>query len=566
MKIFSNNFIQLCLNIGLLTSGLIVSSTVIAQSDFNFVPEKPGGDLPPLPEYPIAPKPQANIVLPPIPKDSNQYLATQESVTVKQIRLIGNTVFSDQQLRHITGYYEGRKITTDELQELRRRLTLYYIDQGYINSGAIINDQDILNGVIEISIIEGTLNETKISGNKRLRKSYVQSRLTLPDNKPLHLPELQEKIQLLHQDRLINRINAHLKPGIERGESILEVIVDERRPYEFGFSFNNRRSPSVGELRGELWASHLNISGYGDAITLQYGMTEGLDDIGLNYTLPLNRQDTRLGLSGSRSDSLIIEEPFDAINIKSKTENWGISLSHPFWRTLKGHFTSSLALDRRNSKTVFLEDEQPYPSVGSEDGETTVTVLRLNQEWVSRKSNRVLAIRSKVSFGLNALGATINKNSIADGKFTAWLGQLQWVQRISKHNIQLVARSDFQFTKDSLLPLEQFGIGGASSVRGYRENLMVRDKGWIGSVELRIPVANQKLQIAAFYDIGWGENVLKPRQELKDISSIGLGLRWNPNQYLHSQLYWGHALKNIDVGKEDSLQDSGFHFRFDVSF
>ncbi len=566
MNIFSNYFIRFYLNIGLLAGSLIATSIVTAQNDFYFVPEKPRGDLSPLPEYKIAPAPHADIVLPTPPQTSSQNLSVQESIIVKQISLLGNTVFSDQQLKQITAPYEGRKITADELQELRRKLTLHYINQGYINSGAMIPDQNIANGIINIGIIEGTLNEIKISGNRHLRESYIRNRLTLPDNKPLHLPELQEKIQLLHQDRLINRINAHLNPAVQRGESILEVVVDESRPYKFGFTFNNRRSPSVGELRGELWGSYLNISGYGDAITFQYGITEGLDDMSLNYTLPLNRQNTRLGLYVSRSDSLIIEKPFDAIDIKSKTENWGINLTHPLWRTLKGHFTNSLSLDRRNSETVFLENE-PYPSLGSENGETTVAVLRLGQEWVSRKNSRVLAVRSRISFGLDALSATMNEdNNIPDGKFTAWLGQFQWVQRISKHNIQLVARSDLQFTKDSLLPLEQFGIGGASSVRGYRENLMVRDRGWTGSLEVRVPVASQKLQLAAFYDIGWGENISKPRQELKDISSAGLGLRWNPNHYIHSQLYWGHALKNVDAGKEGSLQDDGFHFRFDLSF
>lgn len=544
----------------------MASSVVMAQPAVHFVPEKPGGDLPPLPEYTDAPAaPQKNMVLPAAIQTPDQHLSAQESLYVKQVQLSGNKLFSDQQLRHITGPYEHRNITSDELQALRRQLTLHYIEHGYINSGAVIPDQDIDSGVIKINIIEGHLNEIKISGNRRLKPRYIRSRLAFPQNRALHLPTLQEKIQRLHQDRLINRINAHLNPGIQRGESILEVIIDERRPYEFGFRFNNRRSPSVGELRGELWGSYLNISGYGDAVDFQYGITEGLDDMRLNYTLPLNRQDTRLGLYISRSDSLIIEEPFDAIDIKSKTKNWGIRLTHPWWRTLTGHFSHSLALDRRNSKTVFLGNE-PYPSLGAKEGETTVAVLRLGQEWLSRKDNRVLAIRSRISVGLDALDATRNEAGIPDGRFTAWLGQLQWVQRISMRDIQLVARSDFQFTNDSLLPLEQFGVGGASSVRGYRENLMVRDNGWLGSLEIRMPVVSQKFQLAAFYDIGAGDNVSKQRQALKSISSVGLGLRWHPNRSLRSQLYWGHALKNVAAGKEKSLQDDGFHFSLEVSF
>jgi Haemolysin secretion/activation protein ShlB/FhaC/HecB len=131
----------------------------------------------------------------------------------------------------------------------------------------------------------------------------------------------------------------------------------------------------------------------------------------------------------------------------------------------------------------------------------------------------VLALRSTLSCGLDALGATQNSGDIPDGQFFAWLGQLQWVRRLWDTDNQVLIRNQVQWAADPLLALEKLGVGGGSTVRGYRENLLVRDRGFVGSVELRFPVfrlplpfisrrpEDGQVQLATFYDFGWSENV-----------------------------------------------------------
>jgi hypothetical protein len=99
----------------------------------------------------------------------------------------------------------------------------------------------------------------------------------------------------------------------------------------------------------------------------------------------------------------------------------------------------------------------------------------------------VIAARSTFSLGVDALGATVNGGPVPDGQYLAWLGQFQWVRRFDDRGDQFVFRTDLQLAEDPLLPLEQFAVGGASTVRGYRENQLVRDNGFVTSAELRIP-------------------------------------------------------------------------------
>jgi len=512
----------------------------------------------------------SNTVLPVIPLPSlNQPLSAQLQVTVKHIKLTGNQVFSDDELKPVIAPYEGRQISNDDLQALRRELTLYYVNQGYINSGASLPDQAFQNGELEVLITEGRLAEIQIIGNKRLRTPYLKQRLALQANEPLNVHQLQTRIQLLHQDPLIDHISAQLAPGSQRGQSLLRVNVKESRPYQFGVSMNNWRSPSVGELHSEIWGAHSNLLGYGDAIDLQYTTTKGYDGISLNYSLPMNHRDTRLQVSYSRSESKVVEKPFDVINIIGETESYGVRLSHPLLHDLNEQWIGSMEIERRHSEN-FLSGG----AMEMENGISTVAALRLGQEWVKHRQNQVLAINATLNLGLDAFNATINEpvepsdgSSIADGKFISWLGQFQWLQRFASHQTQLLFRSHLQLSNSRLLSMEKFSLGGANSVRGYRENLLIRDQGLFSSIEMRltIPKSQGKWQVASFYDIGWGANVDGP-SDAKTLSSLGAGLRWDPNRHWHTQLYWGHALNSVDLGLDNTLQEDGFHLSVDYRY
>lgn len=61
-----------------------------------------------------------------------------------------------------------------------------------------------------------------------------------------------------------------------------------------------------------------------------------------------------------------------------------------------------------------------------------------------------------------------------------------------KKDILFVARAAAQLTPDSLLPLEQFSVGGIATVRGYGQNQLVTDNGVLGSLEVRLPALLKK--------------------------------------------------------------------------
>lgn len=556
----------------LLALGVALTSGSVAAQTAQI--ERPGDERPELPSF-AAPTTGDGFVLPPLapPAAADAPLSEQLRVYVRSVRVAGNTVFAPERIQQVVASYVGREVTSEELQQLRYELTLLYVNAGYINSGVIIPDQQVKDGEIVLQVVEGELTRIDVGDGGSLNPEYIRGRVALGADKPLNINSLRESLQLLQQDPLVRRIDSRLEPGDRPGESVLSVNVEEKSPYVFGLSLNNHRSPSIGSYQADVTAAHRNLTGWGDTLGLRYSMTEGLDDIELSYRYPLTARGLTLELDAQRSDSEVVEEPFNDIDVESESSDYSLGLHYPLRRSLNRSFDFSARLERRKSETFLLG--RPFSfSDGVDDGVSRVTVLRLIADWVDRRENQVLAFRSTFSVGLDAFGATINKGTLdgePDGQFFAWLGQFQYARRFGENNNQLIVRADMQLSRDPLLPLEQFAVGGASTVRGYRENQLVRDNGVIGSVELRMPVLHDEAgqsttQLVVFTDIGraWNEDRATP--EPSYISSAGLGLRWDPTPQWHAELYGAVPFRNVDGGDEHDLQDSGIHFLLNYQY
>ena len=524
--------------------------------------------LPPVPE----PLPVFPPSLPPAPFQ----VPSSQGVLVRKIVVKGNTVFSPQELAEVTAPYENRVLSSEDLESLRRALTLYYVDHGYINSGAVLPDQAVADGVITFQVIEGKLGSIEIEGNRWFKDAYIKDRVELGAGPPLNLAPLQQRLQLLQQDPRISSLHADLRPGVQLGESVLNVKVEEKTPFYVWFAFNNYQSPSVGAEQGILTLSHQNLTGHGDVLSLTYGRSEGMDPLlDIWYAVPLNPQDTTLLLRYRQDNFNVIDEIFGPLDTESRCSIYEITLRHPVYRTLNQEFALALSGNYLEDKTFLLgEPFSFYPGV--ENGESAVTALRFLQEWIYRTQREVIAARSRFTFGVDALDATIHQSSsIPDGKFISWLGQFQYARIFKTWDMQLLFRTDAQVANQPLLPLEQIAVGGRYTVRGYREDLLVRDQALISSVELRVPIVQnapwaEYLQLAPFADYGYARNVELPTFWPRSIYSIGLGLRWgvplvkSPVMLrLDFEFYWGYAL--VDVNPPDhNIQDDGIHFQIAV--
>jgi hemolysin activation/secretion protein len=530
------------------------------------------------------PIPAPGLILPPVPAPPEgdvQKELGQVRVFVNAIQVTGNTVFPDSEIKAIISPYENRTLTTEDLERLRLALTLLYINNGYITSGAVIPDQDVKDGVIQIQIIEGALSRIDVEGNNWFRRSYLGNRLMLGAGPPLKIEPLQERLQLLQRDPRIERINADLRPGDQRGESILTVKVREARPWKVWLDFNNYQTPIVGAERGLITLAHQNVTGHGDPFSITYGGSRGVHPIiDTSYTLPLNRYDTTFTASYRRNEFVVVSDQFRALDLNSESEIFGFTLRHPIYRSLTDELAVAITGEHLYNKITSAFDlpGQPFRFIpGSSDtGVSAVSALRFIQEYQHRTPSSVVALRSRVSVGIDVLGATINSRDattaggepLPSGRFVSWLGQAQAVKRLDYlGGWQILGRLDLQLSNNRLFPLAQSPVGGRFSVRGYRENTLVRDNGFLASLESRIPLlkfasGEDMLQFAQFVDLGraWLSRTSTPTPET--LASVGLGMRWNvlPRDRARFELYWGVPLNHVPH-PAGNLQDHGIHLQ-----
>lgn len=532
-------------------------------------------------------EPPEQVLPPQVPSRPDVGLPQRLRVFVQRINVVGSTAFPPDVLAKITQPYENRYLTQEDLQALRRELTQFYVDQGFVNSGVILPDQTIRDGQVTYQVIEGRLTALNISGNRWFRTGYLRTRLA--PSEPLNVNDLQRQIQLLLDDPRIERLRVDLKPGLRPGDSVLDVLVEDRQPFRLYLDFNNYQAPSVGAERGIVTLENVNLLGWGDVLTLRYGRSEGLDPLlDFRYAIPVTRWDTTVSFQYRRNTFGIVEEPFADLDIESESEIFTAGIRQPVYRTPQTTVAVELIGERLENITSLLGVRFPLLPGATDDGRTAVTALRVAQEFVHRTQNQAIALRSRFSFGLDALDATVHSDpDVPDGRFFAWLGQVQWATRLPVLDSQLIARADVQLTPDPLLTLEQVAIGGRYTVRGYREFTLVRDNGLLASVELRVPLVRNTrwadyLELAPFFDYGRGWNAVGSTPDPLDIYSVGIGLRWAltlrgmVSFKPQFEVYFGYRLRDVRlVGKPDPLQDiivkgdgdqekgkAGLHFQF----
>jgi hemolysin activation/secretion protein len=545
----------------------------------DFTPDKiPRPQRPPESPLPI-PKPIPSPPLelsPPPPPPPGQRPDLPQNITVTRFDFEGNTAFSSQELSDAVIQFTNQPITFATLLEAEATVTKLYTDAGYINSGAVILAGQTLSpqgAVVKIQVIEGGIEEIKVTGTKRLSPDYVRRRLALATRKPLNQNELLKALQLLQLDPLIKQIAADLSAGSRPELGVLTVKVQEARPFNAEVFADNGRTPSVGSFRRGVRFEQSNLLGIGDTVNLEYANTNGSNAFNLSYAVPINPQNGKITLSGGFSFTEVIEEPFDTLDIVGDSYFVDLSYRQPIIQTPTQELAVGITASRQESQTLFFK-VQPIPTQGTgadENGVTRVMALRPFVEWIRRTPQDVFALRSQFNIGLGVLDATVDE-SPPDSRFFSWRGQAQYVRQFAP-DLLFVVRSDLQLSADPLVPLEQFALGGQQSVRGYRQDALLTDNGFFASAEVRLPILRVKkvkgvLQVVPFIDfgVGWDSTGRETTQELEQntLIGVGVGLQWQMWDRLTARFDWGIPLNTLE-NSQKSLQEQGLYFSINYS-
>ena len=508
-------------------------------------------------------------VLPPLPiSQMNDILqmTSNDRVFVKSVDIEGNSVVSSQTLGEIAHHFENRDLSYTELIDLNNRLTRAYADRGYATSGAIYPENAYDgDGVLRVQIIEGTLGPIDIQVDGRRKPWFFETRIRRAAGSVLNVRKLERMLQVLKLDPQIRRLASSLVPTADRGVAALTLSVEEDSFYNARASFDNYRSPSIGSLGGSVIAEFNDLVGYGDGYLLSYSGSEGLNQVQVILEAPVTPWDTKLLGRFQHSEAEIVDVDFKDLDISSQVQSVGFELHQPLYQSPRLNLSGEIVGDWSEAKTEFGNGV----SLGTDDS-IQVSALRAGFSSQFRWRRGVVALRSIGSFGLGALGAS----APGDDHFFSSLTQMQSFMALPWFDSVLLLRADAQWSPDELPSLEQFAIGGRFSVRGYRENSLVKDNGASASAELRIPfyqhqASNFELQFAPFVDWGRSWNNKRenfPSRGTQSIVGAGAGLRAVMGKLVSAEIFWAHNFSNLDTTNEKTIQDNGIHFQLSIGW
>ncbi|RUR83005.1 hypothetical protein PCC6912_23790 [Chlorogloeopsis fritschii PCC 6912] len=553
------------------TQNSTASAWVLAQLPNPITP------TPPPPVQPIpTPQPSPTPPLEQIPSPPTESAPRPEipgSITIRKFEFEGNTAFSDKKLSEATANFLNRPLTFTELLQVENIITNLYTEAGYINSGAVIPANQTLSkqgAIVKVEIIEGGIEEIKVTGTRRLNSSYIRNRIALGTSKPLNRNRLLEALQLLQLNPLIKNLSAELSAGSRPELSLLEVTVQEADSFWTEFFVDNGRVPSVGSFRRGIVINEENLSGLGDRFNFQYTNTDGSNTYDLSYTLPFNPRNGTITIAGGKTDTDVIEPPFDRIDITGDSFYLDFGVRQPIVQTPTQELALGLTFSRQQSQTKLLGEDFPLSAGAEDNGETRISAVRFIQEYTQRSPQQVFAVRSQFSLGVGWFNATVNEEP-PDSRFFSWRGQGQYVRLLAPDTL-LVLRSDLQLAARTLVPLEQFALGGLQSVRGYRQDRLLTDNGFFTSAEVRFPVLRVNevqglLQVVPFVDfgVGWNDSDSpSPDPDPNTLIGAGLGLLWQMGNNFNARLDYGIPLVSAD-DSDRTLQEQGLYFSINYS-
>ncbi|MCC0175994.1 ShlB/FhaC/HecB family hemolysin secretion/activation protein [Waterburya agarophytonicola K14] len=551
--------------------GIVPRSGVSAQPNQPLTPDR---DIPPQPQ-PLPPRNNPlndSLDAPPLPES---VLDIPGTIVVDRFTFVGSTVFEEAELNKAIASFTGKPISFAQLVQAASAITQLYVRQGYITSGAYLPTQNLSSGTVQIQVVEGTLSDIEINIEEgRLTENYIRDRLENRISTPLNINQVQSALQLIQLNPLIASLDAELSTGIQPGTNALKVSVIGADTFTLQARVNNNRNPTIGSFERGIKLSEANLLGIGDEFNLSFFNTEGSNQYGGDYTLPLNSRDGTLSFDFRLAQNEIIEADFEEIDIDIESRSYNLTWRQPIIQKatpeISREFALNIAASRRESDTSLLDTPTSISPGGNARGEIRTSALSFGQEWLQRNRRQVISARSQFNIGLDVFDATIN-DSEPDSQFFAWRGQASYLRLLSKPKgipavgSTILFRSELQLATDPLIPTEQFSLGGATTVRGYRQDTLLTDNGFSAAAELRLPIArfsklNTSLQFAPFIDFGTGWNTDDRSIEFTTLLGTGVGFILQSNEKLSARIDWGIPLIN-DNSTGNTLQESGVYLQ-----
>jgi hemolysin activation/secretion protein len=495
-------------------------------------------------------------------------------VNVSGILLPGSLSQLERTLEPI---YLNQELTPDKIKEIKNAISRYY--EEYYDPFVLVEvpAQNISSGVLQLVVVQGKVGGISVKGNKYFSSNRLMKYLHTKPGDEINLYNIQRDLDLINRNPF-RRVNVIYAPGKEFGTTDLVLAVDDSRPIRVYCGADNSGVASINRQRLYAGLSFGNFLWLDEVFSYQYTTSYDFKSFQGHtgqYMAPLPCGHL-INMYGGYST---VEPPLPFLMVKNKGTT--AQTSFRYIMPIKTHPRTtqewSVGFDYKFTNNTILYSEQI---------ENFGNYLNLTQFVMEYKRHQEVRT-ARFDYDLQAYyspGEILPHqedsrfNKLRNGARNTWFymkGSFRYLQALPK-NFQLSLWLQGQWTSASLLPSEQFGLGGYSSVRGYDERQLSMDSAFLSSLEIRSPLiplvtmfrsspAKDALQFLGFLDYGWGHNnhSVATEPNMSYLLGIGPGLRYTLDPYVSVRLDWGIKLHNAALFTGGA---SEVHFNVNLSY
>ncbi len=430
----------------------------------------------------------------------------------------------------------GKTLGWTELLAVRSAITEHYRQVGYLTSFALLSpdrNQQINAdaATITIQIVEGTIASIEAVNATPFTQAIAQ-RLTAQS--VFNQPRLLTELRFLRLVLGVRDLQAELLPGDAPGRNKLQLNIRAAPRFELVTAMQHQTSTDSGAIAQGMRLKWEQPLGLGDQLTGTFNQTRESDQWGWHYSIaPDPRAKTQFGVDYHQRDQRVVQPPFDAINIRTRSTALNLHLEQVVWQQADRHTLRAgkigATLSLINSRSSILDRPFPLTLESNDQGQLRFSVLRCFQEYQQHQGRSALAVRSQFNLGL-PWGSTTGANGV-DGKFFTWQGQAQMNQSMPWAEFTLNLTG--QLSGDALPRYEQMTT---DSLPGYKSDFRRGQSGFRLGSELRIPLQRSREQGLFLTPTAAVGMLWNPDMPSQTLASGGLGLEWRTPSGLSAQV------------------------------
>lgn len=493
---------------------------------------------------------------------------------ISRFDVSGNTLLDAAAVDAALAPFAGRQRDFGDIQRALEALEAAFHARGYSLVRIELPEQQLNGGVVRLRVVQVRIGRVGVDGNVYVDGANVRRALpALVEGGSPNLAQVSQGLRLANENPA-RKIKLTLQSGAADDAVDARLEVADERPWKGMLNLDNSGARESGKTHLGAVLQHANLWGRDHVLSLQYSTTleqpSRVSVYGFGYHVPLYALGDSIDAFASYSDvdSGTVSAGIFDLAVSGKGALAGLRYNQNFARA-----------GRYEPKLVYGIDYKAYRNsvqlLGSELG-NDVTVHPLSVAYMAAwelaggDANLALTLLHNVAGGARGRQADFTlARSGARANYTL-LRVAASATRAVGGDWQVRAVGNAQYSNDALIPGEQFGAGGAASVRGFAEREIANDIGASANLELYTPglcAAGGRWQcrLLAFYDAAHvaRKHALAGEADGATIASAGVGVRLQLGAGANLQMDYGHVLNAGGGGRADRNR---LHFRLGLSY